>query len=101
MLCVRAFLLASLSAVALGSLQDSQTDFGLRVFSRMADAAAARGENLAFSPYGVASLLGMVQLGAGGSTRKALRAAMGFSLQGEARHHSLPYSHLFNLLLFF
>uniref|UniRef100_A0A8C5CMY0 Plasminogen activator inhibitor 1 n=2 Tax=Gadus morhua TaxID=8049 RepID=A0A8C5CMY0_GADMO len=82
MLCVRAFLLVSLCVAALCSLQDRQTDFGLRVFSQMADgAAASRGENLAFSPYGVATLLGMVQLGAGGSTRKALRSAMGFSLQ--------------------
>ena len=84
MLCVRAFLLVSLCVAALCSLQDRQTDFGLRVFSQMADgAAASRGENLAFSPYGVATLLGMVQLGAGGSTRKALRSAMGFSLQGK------------------
>lgn len=84
MLCVRVFLLVSLSVAGLCSLQDLQTDFGLRVFSRMVDTGvASQGGNLAFSPYGVASVLGMVQLGARGNTRKALSSAMGFSLQGE------------------
>ncbi|KAJ3585005.1 hypothetical protein NHX12_013728 [Muraenolepis orangiensis] len=82
MLCVRFFLLACLGVAGLCSLQDSQTDFGLRLFSRMAHgAAASQGENLALSPYGVASVLGMVQLGAGGHTHKALRSVLGFSLQ--------------------
>ncbi|KAG7271419.1 hypothetical protein CRUP_013669 [Coryphaenoides rupestris] len=69
MLCVRVFLLVSLSVAGLCSLQDLQTDFGLRVFSHVADAGvASQGRNLVFSPYGVASVLGMVQLGAGGNT---------------------------------
>lgn len=78
---MRVFLLVSLSVAGLCSLQGNQTDFGLRVFSQVADAAASKGENLAFSPYGVASVLAMVQLGARGNTRKALSSTMGFSLQ--------------------
>ncbi|XP_071369324.1 plasminogen activator inhibitor 1 [Centroberyx affinis] len=79
MLCAYAFLLLCLSSAGLGSLQDKQTDFGLKVFSQLVQDSAE--ENVAFSPYGVASVLGMAQLGAGGHTRRALTAAMGFSLQ--------------------
>lgn len=73
------FLLLTLSRVGLGSLQDKQTDFGLKVFSQLAQGSVD--QNVAFSPYGVASVLAMAQLGAAGSTRKALNTAMGFSLQ--------------------
>ncbi|XP_042257034.1 plasminogen activator inhibitor 1 [Thunnus albacares] len=79
MLCVYIFLLLTLSRVGLGSLQDKQTDFGLKVFSQLAQGSVD--QNVAFSPYGVASVLAMAQLGAAGSTRKALNTAMGFSLQ--------------------
>ncbi|XP_078132441.1 plasminogen activator inhibitor 1 [Sander vitreus] len=79
MLCVSIFLLLTLSRVGLGSLQDKQTDFGLKVFSQLAKESVD--ENMALSPYGVASVLAMAQLGAAGNTRKALTAAMGFSLQ--------------------
>ncbi|KAM3842686.1 plasminogen activator inhibitor 1 [Diretmus argenteus] len=79
MLCVCVFLLLSLSRAALGNLQDQQTDFGLKVFSQLADSSTQ--DNVIFSPYGVASILGMAQLGARGSTYKALTDAMGFSLR--------------------
>ncbi|XP_032400367.1 plasminogen activator inhibitor 1 [Etheostoma spectabile] len=79
MLCVSIFLLLTLSRVGLGSLQDKQTDFGLKVFSQLARDSVDK--NMALSPYGVASVLAMAQLGAAGNTRKALTAAMGFSLQ--------------------
>lgn len=75
------FLMLTLSRVGLGSLQDKQTDFGLKVFSQLAQDSVDK--NLALSPYGVASVLAMAQLGAAGNTRRALTAAMGFSLQGE------------------
>ena len=75
------FLLLTLSRAGLSSLQDKQTDFGLKVFSQLAQDSAD--QNVALSPYGVASVLSMAQLGASGSTRRALTAAMGFSLQGE------------------
>ncbi|KAM4714343.1 plasminogen activator inhibitor 1 [Anableps anableps] len=79
MICVCIFLLLALSRGALGSLQDKQTDFGLKVFSQLATDAADT--NLAFSPYGMASIMAMAQLGANGDTQRALTAAMGFSLR--------------------
>ncbi|CAJ1086481.1 plasminogen activator inhibitor 1 [Xyrichtys novacula] len=79
MLCVYIFVLLTLSRASLGSLQDKQTDFGLKVFSQLVQDST--NQNLAVSPYGVASVLAMAQLGAAGNTRKALTAAMGFSLQ--------------------
>ncbi|GAA6229032.1 plasminogen activator inhibitor 1 [Lates japonicus] len=79
MLCAYIFMLLTLSRVGLGSLQDKQTDFGLKVFLQLGQGSVDK--NLAFSPYGVASVLSMAQLGAAGNTRKALTTAMGFSLQ--------------------
>ncbi|XP_018526623.1 plasminogen activator inhibitor 1 [Lates calcarifer] len=79
MLCAYIFMLLTLSRVGLGSLQDKQTDFGLKVFLQLSQGSVDK--NLAFSPYGVASVLSMAQLGAAGNTRKALTTAMGFSLQ--------------------
>ncbi|XP_058482021.1 plasminogen activator inhibitor 1 [Solea solea] len=77
--CVYVFLLLTLSRAALGSLQDKQTDFGLKVFLQLSQDSADT--NMAFSPYGAASVLSMAQLGAAGNTRKALTSAMGFSLK--------------------
>ncbi|XP_029931447.1 plasminogen activator inhibitor 1 [Myripristis murdjan] len=79
MLCLYLVVLLSLSGAGLASLQDKQTDFGLKVFAQLVQGPAE--QNVAFSPYGVASVMAMAQLGAGGNTRKALTAAMGFSLQ--------------------
>ncbi|KAM6894654.1 plasminogen activator inhibitor 1 [Lycodopsis pacificus] len=79
MLCVYTFLLLTLSGAALGSLQDKQTDFGLKVFSQLARDSVDK--NVVLSPHGVSSVLAMAQLGAAGNTRRALTAAMGFSLQ--------------------
>lgn len=81
MLFVYIFLLVDLSRGGLGSLQDKQTDFGLKVFSQMSQGSVDK--NLVLSPYGVTSIMSMAQLGANGSTRRALTTAMGFSLQGE------------------
>ncbi|KAM6909106.1 plasminogen activator inhibitor 1 [Xenentodon cancila] len=79
MLGVSIFLALTLCTVGLGSLQDQQTDFGLKVFSQLAQRSLDR--NLVFSPYGAASVMAMAQLGAAGNTQKALTAAMGFSLR--------------------
>ncbi|XP_076000409.1 plasminogen activator inhibitor 1 [Genypterus blacodes] len=79
MLCMYVFLLLAVNRWALASLQDKQTDFGLKLFSQLAQHSLDR--NLALSPYGASLVLGMAQLGAAGSTRKALMATMGFSLQ--------------------
>lgn len=75
-------LLLALGSLAQGSLQERQTDCGLRVFSRLARRSAQG--NVLVSPYGVATVLAMAQLGAAGKTRRALTSAVGFSLQGES-----------------
>ncbi|XP_029522302.1 plasminogen activator inhibitor 1 [Oncorhynchus nerka] len=94
MLCLYVCFLLSLSGAALSNLQEKQTDFGMRVFSHVAQ--TSRGSNLAFSPYGVATILGMAQLGAGGNTRKTLNAKLGFSLQerGMSRQQRLLQQNL-------
>lgn len=81
MLSVYIFLLLTMSQVGLGYLQHKQVDFGLKVFFHLTQGAVDK--NLAFSPYGLTSVLAMAQLGAAGHTQKALINAMGFSLQGD------------------
>ncbi|XP_014062667.1 plasminogen activator inhibitor 1 [Salmo salar] len=94
MLCLYVCFFLSLSGAALSNLQEKQTDFGMRVFSHVAQ--TSRGSNLAFSPYGVATILGMAQLGARGNTLKTLNAKLGFSLQerGMSRQQRLLQQHL-------
>uniref|UniRef100_A0A3Q3XK63 Plasminogen activator inhibitor 1 n=1 Tax=Mola mola TaxID=94237 RepID=A0A3Q3XK63_MOLML len=89
MIYVYVFLSLTLSRVGLGSLQDKQTDFGLRIFSQLSQSSLDK--NVALSPYGVASTLAMAQLGATGKTRTALTSAMGFSLleRGMSRQQRL------------
>ncbi|XP_051505529.1 plasminogen activator inhibitor 1-like [Myxocyprinus asiaticus] len=60
-------------------LQEQQTDFGLRLFSEAVQSSPDR--NLALSPFGISSVLGMAQLGAYGSTLQMLTSQMGYSLQ--------------------
>ncbi|XP_055794440.1 plasminogen activator inhibitor 1-like [Salvelinus fontinalis] len=94
MLCLYVCFFLSLVGAALSNLQEKQTDFGMRVFSHVAQ--TSRGSNLAFSPYGVATILGMAQLGAGGNTLKTLNAKLGFSLQerGMSRQQRLLQKNL-------
>ncbi|XP_026871399.2 plasminogen activator inhibitor 1 isoform X1 [Electrophorus electricus] len=77
-LCV--LLILTFYGSALGhSLQEHQTDFGLQVFLEAAHSHPD--QNLALSPYGISSVLGMAQLGAYGSTLQTLKDHMGYSLQ--------------------
>lgn len=78
MLFAYTLLLLALSQAGLSSLQDKQTDFGLKVFSQLSQSSVDK--NVAMSPYGVVSVLAMAQLGAAGKTLRALNSAMGFSL---------------------
>lgn len=50
------------------------------MFSEAIQSAPDR--NLALSPYGISSVLGMAQLGAYGNTLEMLTSKMGYSLQG-------------------
>lgn len=81
MLFAYTLLLLALSRAALSSLQDKQTDFGLKVFSQLSQSSVDK--NVAMSPYGAVSVLAMAQLGAAGKTLRALNSAMGFSLLGK------------------
>lgn len=78
MLFAYTLLLLALSRAGLSSLQDKQTDFGLKIFSQLSQSSVDK--NVAMSPYGAVSVLAMVQLGAAGKTLRALNSAMGFSL---------------------
>lgn len=60
-------------------LEERQLDFGLRVFSEV----SSQDKNVVFSPYGVTTVMSMVQLGASGATLNVLKSGMGFSLKGE------------------
>lgn len=82
MQCVFVLLTLALCGTGLCNLIEQQTDFGLRVFSEAARFCPHK--NLALSPYGITSVLGMAQLGAYGSTLKTLESSMGYSLQGKS-----------------
>lgn len=86
MQCVFVLLTLALCGTGLCNLIEQQTDFGLRVFSEAARSCPDK--NLALSPYGITSVLGMAQLGAYGSTLKTLESSLGYSLQGK-RHVDL------------
>lgn len=55
------------------------TDFGVKVFQQVAQASKDR--NVVFSPYGVASVLAMLQLTTGGETRQQIQEAMQFKIE--------------------
>ncbi|XP_038624593.1 plasminogen activator inhibitor 1 [Tachyglossus aculeatus] len=57
------------------------TDFGVKVYREVVRGSGDR--NVVFSPYGVSSALGMLQLTAAGRTRRQLEDAMGYSLEGK------------------
>ncbi|KAF6127096.1 serpin family E member 1 [Phyllostomus discolor] len=55
------------------------TDFGVKVFQQVAQASKDR--NVVFSPYGVASVLAMMQPTTRGETRQQIHAAMQFEIE--------------------
>lgn len=55
------------------------TDFGVKVFQQVVRASKDR--NVVFSPYGVASVLAMLQLTTGGETRQQIQEAMQFKIE--------------------
>lgn len=95
MLFTYALLLLALGHAELASLQDKQTDFGLKVFSQLSQSSADK--NVVMSPYGAVSVLAMAQLGAAGKTFRALYSAMGFSLLGECFVKKSRQRHMLSL----
>ncbi|XP_005080458.1 plasminogen activator inhibitor 1 [Mesocricetus auratus] len=64
-------------------LQESRTahqatDFGVKVFKHVVQASKDR--NVVFSPYGVSSVLAMLQLTTAGKTQQQIQDAMGFKI---------------------
>lgn len=57
------------------------TDFGVKVFQQVAQVSKDR--NVIFSPYGVASVLAMLQLTTRGETRQQIQEAMQFKIEGK------------------
>ncbi|XP_007440468.2 plasminogen activator inhibitor 1 isoform X2 [Python bivittatus] len=55
------------------------TDFGVKVFREVTK--ASKDQNVAFSPYGVASVVAMLQVASGGSTRSQIQDAVVYSLK--------------------
>ncbi|XP_027701987.1 plasminogen activator inhibitor 1 [Vombatus ursinus] len=55
------------------------TDFGMKVFREVVQTSGDG--NVVFSPYGVASVLAMLQVTSGGNTREQIQAAMEYSIE--------------------
>lgn len=56
-------------------------DFGVKVFQQVVQ--ASKDLNMVFSPYGVASVMAMLQLTTGGETQRQIQEAMQFKVDGE------------------
>ncbi|XP_003794212.1 plasminogen activator inhibitor 1 [Otolemur garnettii] len=67
------------------------TDFGVKVFQQVAQDSKDR--NVIFSPYGVASVLAMLQVMTGGETRQQIQAAMGFNIEEKGVAPALRHLH--------
>uniref|UniRef100_H3A6M2 Serpin family E member 2 n=1 Tax=Latimeria chalumnae TaxID=7897 RepID=H3A6M2_LATCH len=60
------------------SLMELGSDVGIQVFNEVVKSKPQ--ENVVLSPYGIASVLGMLQLGADGDTKKQLTAVMKYNV---------------------
>uniref|UniRef100_UPI00398F81CD glia-derived nexin isoform X1 n=2 Tax=Pristiophorus japonicus TaxID=55135 RepID=UPI00398F81CD len=56
------------------------SDLGMKIFNHVVDSKPT--ENIVMSPHGIASVLGMLQLGAGARTRQQLNNALKYSSYG-------------------
>ncbi|RXM28578.1 Glia-derived nexin [Acipenser ruthenus] len=62
---------------------ESGSDIGIQVFDQIAKSRPQ--DNLVMSPHGIANVLGMLQLGAEGKTKKQLVTAMRYNVNGSAK----------------
>ncbi|XP_053246016.1 glia-derived nexin [Podarcis raffonei] len=62
------------------SLEELGSDIGIQVFNQLVKSRPK--ENVVVSPHGIASVLGMLQLGADGKTKKQLTTVMRYSVNG-------------------
>ncbi|XP_016054695.1 PREDICTED: glia-derived nexin [Miniopterus natalensis] len=61
-------------------LEELGSDIGIQVFNQIAKSRPQ--DNIVVSPHGIASVLGMLQLGADGRTKAQLTAAMRYGVKG-------------------
>lgn len=66
-------------------------DFGVKVFQQVVQASKDR--NVVFSPYGVASVLAMLQLTTAGETQQQIQAAMRFKIDEQSTAPALRHLH--------
>lgn len=59
------------------------SDFGVKIFQQVA--LAAEDINVVLSPYGVSSVMAMLQAATAGDSRQQIERAMGFQIDGETR----------------
>lgn len=62
------------------SLEELGSDTGIQVFNHIIKSQPH--ENVVISPHGIASILGMLQLGADGRTKKQLSTVMRYNVNG-------------------
>ncbi|XP_054838630.1 glia-derived nexin [Eublepharis macularius] len=62
------------------SLEELGSDIGIQVFNQVVKTRPK--DNVVVSPHGIASVLGMLQLGADGKTKKQLTTVMRYSVNG-------------------
>ncbi|XP_053165065.1 glia-derived nexin [Hemicordylus capensis] len=62
------------------SLEELGSDIGIQVFNQLAKTRPK--DNIVVSPHGIASVLGMLQLGADGKTKKQLTTVMRYNVNG-------------------
>lgn len=80
-------LFAALTSICTGfqlnplSLEELGSDIGIQVFNQLVKTRPK--DNIVVSPHGIASVLGMLQLGADGKTKKQLTTVMRYSVNGQ------------------
>lgn len=87
LLCVA----SPLSRPAGSRVAQLSADFGVRVFREVVKASSDR--NVAFSPFGVASVLGMLQMAAAGESRSQIKAAMEYGVTERGAPQALRWLH--------
>lgn len=65
------------------SLEELGSNTGIQIFNQIVKSRPH--DNIVVSPHGIASALGMLQLGADGRTKKQLTLVMRYSVNGECR----------------
>lgn len=66
------------------SLEELGSNTGIQIFNQIAKSRPH--DNIVVSPHGIASALGMLQLGADGRTKKQLTLVMRYSVNGVGKH---------------